>query len=148
MTDKDLFRAVALSTGMGERFEIENEPLVESKTPYGLIRSKANELIDSAKHFLPKLPNIYFDFVFNGRPNAFATKQNGEYFIGVTTGTVFFSSFLFSRILSHRETFPDIGRPQSHSQSCPKFLGRPLMRRNCIRKCIKRGYSPSVRWTV
>ena len=119
MDDKDRFREVALSVGMGPRFEIEKAPLVESKTPYGIIRSNANELIASARHSLPKLPKVHFDFILQGQPNAYATKYQGEYFIAISTGVVFFASLLFSRILAHRKTFPDVGKPQSELQELP-----------------------------
>ena len=72
MNMKDRFREAVEKCGY-KRFEIEEASVVEKETFYGLIRENADELIRSAMNFLPGLPPIHFDFVFDRRPNAVAT---------------------------------------------------------------------------
>ncbi|WP_421830236.1 hypothetical protein [Larkinella sp.] len=52
-------------------------------------------------------PNVYF--VDGTDVNAFAFKEDEEYFIGINEGTVLLLMKLFYRMLSHRDILPQIG---------------------------------------
>lgn len=61
------------------------------------------------------MPPIYFDLIWNSSINAVALEQNGRYFIGIHTGTLFMLWTLIGRILSDASLFPEIGDPGQES---------------------------------
>jgi hypothetical protein len=86
---------------------------------YGPFLHQANGLIDSARAHVPRLPNIHFDFVVNGRFNAFTFKADGEYFIGFSTGAKYLLGLLFCRMLSDPNLFEFIGDPSEETTDLP-----------------------------
>ena len=67
------------------------------------------------------LPPIYFGFVLHPEVNAFATREQGRYFIGVHTGLVFLLRLLIGRMLSDRALFPWIGDPTEERTDLPRI---------------------------
>jgi hypothetical protein len=62
---------------------------------------------------------IHFDFIWDGRVNAYVFKHEGEYFIAVNTGTVVMLGLIFSRMLADQKLFLHIGDPASESPEQP-----------------------------
>ncbi|QDU74708.1 hypothetical protein Pan97_17210 [Bremerella volcania] len=106
---------------LGELFDIEAIPQAPSYSVFQHTRELAVDLIDSAKTFLPSLPNIHFDFVLDGEINAAAFKHEGNYFIAVTTGAVAMLHLVVSRIMANPRTFPQIGRPSIERDDLPSI---------------------------
>ena len=60
-------------------------------------------------------------FVLHPEVNAFATREQGRYFIGVHTGLVFLLRLLIGRMLSDRALFPWIGNAAEERTDLPQI---------------------------
>lgn len=116
------------------------------RSAYDEIGERADDLVNSAKHVIPHLPNIYVDFIHNAAINAIATRDNDCYYIGVTTGALFMLRAVIGRMLSDSRVFSFVGDPHEESSSLPPIVeysinadamlknGLPLTPRNGIRQ--------------
>lgn len=121
MNDAEIFHREMIPHG--GRLERNWQPGSPSEQVYGTLANWAGTLISSARELVTGLPPIHFDFVLDGRPNAFAFKADGRYFIGMTTGMRYLLELVFSRMLSDRRLFPFIGKPSEEADSLPVFTG-------------------------
>lgn len=112
MTDAELFHNTVLQYG-GEFRPEESFP----DQGWHLVRKEANHIIDAARAFFPRLPDIYFGFIPNNDINAVSFEKEGRYFIGVFTGIVVTFRCLFCRMLSDRRLFQRIGNIELESDS-------------------------------
>jgi hypothetical protein len=121
MNDTDIFdRRVKRYGGRYTRiFPAGSEPEIAYRT----MRNWASALIQDARGFVPGLPHIHFDFVYSGVPNAFAFKDSGRYFIGMTTGLPYLLSLIVFRMLGDRRILPLIGNPQLEVADQPPLTG-------------------------
>ena len=87
------------------------------------IEQVANAMILSARSHVPRLPEIHFDFVHNGKINAYAFKSEGRYFVGVTTGTLYLLQVVLSRMFAERGLFPTYGNPDDEAYELPPLKG-------------------------
>ena len=87
------------------------------------IEQVANGMILSARSHVPHLPEIHFDFIHNGKINAYAFKSNGRYFVGVTTGTLYMLQVVLSRMFADRGLFPTYGNPNDEADDLPPLKG-------------------------
>jgi hypothetical protein len=88
---------------------------------YHALSLRADDLINTARETFPKLPAIYFDFVIQPEVNAFATREDGLYFIGVNTGIAFLLRLLTGRMLSDSSLFPWVGDASVERADLPKI---------------------------
>jgi len=91
----------------------------EAKRYYEDLSLRAEDLITSARSAVSGLPPIHFGFVLHSEVNAFATREQGHYFIGVHTGMVFLLRLLIGRMLSDAAFFPRIGSPSEERADLP-----------------------------
>jgi hypothetical protein len=91
----------------------------EAKRNYKDLSLRAEDLITSARSAVSGLPPIHFGFVLHSEVNAFATREQGHYFIGVHTGMVFLLRLLIGRMLSDASLFPGIGSPSEERADLP-----------------------------
>ena len=122
MTDDEIFHRVIGKLGLGGRLVRKAMP-EQSEIAYNQIAEDAQELVYSAQHLLPGLPQIHFDFVWNGTINAWAFKEEGKYFIGLTTGTIYLLTLVFARMLSDSRLFPTIGNLKEEADDLPPLRG-------------------------
>jgi hypothetical protein len=119
MTDAEIFERFVKAKGLGSRFHRDLVSPEYWDRTYAHVTNWAKHLIDDARKFVQKLPPIHFDFIYNPEVNAWAFKDEGCYFIGITTGTMFMMDFLFFRMLSDARLFPEIGNPKAEQGSFP-----------------------------
>ena len=120
MTDAEIFARFVTTNRMGTRFDPTSRMTPEHwNRTYGHIHKYADHLIRSARSLIPNLPPIYFDFIYNPKVNAWAWKDEGRYFIGMTTGLQFMLNFLFFRMLSDARMFSNIGNSEVEQSSFP-----------------------------
>lgn len=87
------------------------------KAGYDSIAKLAEVLISSAMALVPRLPQIRFDFVTNGKTNAWAFKSDGRYFIGLTRGTIFMLELVIMRMLADSRLFDNTGNPKGEADN-------------------------------
>jgi len=120
MTDAELFDRLVKKHGLGIRFEPKAKMTYDHwNRTYGHIHRYAEHLIGSARDTIKNLPPIYFDFIYNPKVNAWAFKDEGRYFIGITTGMRFMVEFLLFRMLSDARMFSNIGNSAVERSSFP-----------------------------
>jgi len=95
----------------------------QTEIAYNQIAEDTQKLIDSARQLLPGLPQIHFDFVWSGTVNAWAFKEEGRYFVCLTTGTIYLLTLVFMRMLSDSRLFPTIGNPKEEADDLPPLRG-------------------------
>src|SRR5258708_1063736 len=109
MTDAEIVDRCVKTQGIGSRYEPKGRMSFDHwNRTYGHIHRYAEHLIGSARTLIPGLPPIYFDFIYSPKVNAVAFKDEGRYFIGVTTGLRFMAEFVFFRMLSYARMFSNI----------------------------------------
>lgn len=118
MTDVEIFHHK--TKPCGGRLNRDNLP-ERPRMAYAEIAERAEDLISSARRFLPRLPHIHFDFVHSGEINAIAFRSNDRYFMGLNTGTVFMVRLVIGRMLSDSRLFGTVGNPKDESDD-PKPL--------------------------
>jgi hypothetical protein len=91
----------------------------ETKRYYEDLSFCAQDLITSTRSAVSSLPPIHFGFVVHPEVNAFATREQGSYFIGVHTGMVYLLRLLICRMLSDTSLFPWIGIPSEERADLP-----------------------------
>ena len=116
MTDAEIFDQQVDRFGLGGRLVHNCD---QEMCAYKHIRLIAETLISSARHLLPTLPPIHFDFIKNSDVNAFAFKADGRYFIGVNYGTVYLLELLLTRMLADPRLFEMIGNPAEEDSNLP-----------------------------
>ena len=79
----------------------------------------AQTLISRANRVHPCLPSIHFDFINSNAINGIACKSNGEYFIGITGGTVTLLQLMVHRMLADPTLFTDVGDPTKEEADLP-----------------------------
>lgn len=85
-----------------------------------IFRARAMEVCQSVANDL-RMPPIHFDFINDSAVNAFATRFENEYCIGVNIGTLDLFLRFFLRILAAPEVLRHIGRPELEQTGLPKF---------------------------
>jgi len=80
-------------------------------------------IIASARQHLHGLPEIHFDFAYDGEINAIAFRSEGRYFIGVTTGAIYMIQLVLGRMLSRPDLFPKTGDPTEESEKLELLKG-------------------------
>src|ERR1700726_4275939 len=115
--DAEIFGDIAKGRRAHALQDVELPP--EARHYYEDLRSRAQDLIESARSAVSGLPPIYFDFVLHPEVNAFATREQGRYFIGVHTGLVFLLRLLIGRMLFDGALFPWIGNPSEERTDLP-----------------------------
>jgi hypothetical protein len=140
MTDAELFDRFVKTRGMGTRFEPKGRMTVEDwNRSYGHIHKYAEHLIGSARSLIPKLPPIYFDFIYNPEVNAYAFKDEGRYFMGITTGLMFMAEFVFFRMPSDGRIFSNIGNSAVEQGSFPPLSDYTTDAQEMSRKGVHTG---------
>jgi len=86
---------------------------------YSFVNEKAKSLIADARVQCPHLPNIHFDFVYNGKVNAVAFKEGGQYFIGFNSGTVVMLQLILCRMLADPKVLTHIGDANVEATDVP-----------------------------
>ncbi len=119
MTEQEIFEGVCSANGLGLRLDIENYPDVPAAPAYAHTRKIAQELIESARAMFPLLLPIHFDFVNSGEINAWATRVEDKYFIGLTAGAMSMLHLILDRMLAHPLLFPTIGEPDAEDPNLP-----------------------------
>jgi hypothetical protein len=117
----EVYDQAARSFGYDRRLVRENLPPT-ARNGFDQTADVAEELIASARVLVPTLPPIHFDFFWEGTVNALVFKHEGEYFIGVNTGTVVLLHLIFCRMLSDQQLLSHIGDPASESPDVPLLL--------------------------
>lgn len=115
MQGRALFDAFCQQEGM-RREDIENYPDAPTAPLFKFTRDIAEQYIADAIQKCPTINSIYFDFEHSPEVNAWATKFQGSYLIGISSGAMILLSLLMESILAHPQTFPAIGDPTNESQ--------------------------------
>jgi len=123
MTNAEVFHQLATRYGYGGRLDREKRAGTPAGELYSAVARQAEELIASARQCLPRLPRIHFDFVYNGDVNAFACKENDQYFIGITSGTFVLLQLIFCRMLSDSRLLTHVGDPAGEAADLPPLAG-------------------------
>lgn len=108
MTPEDVFHAETLPYGGRLAYERGEKNV---RRVYEEVAEGANQLIAGAKQLHPQLPEIHFDFFFNGGINALAFRANDRYFIGLSSGAFYMLRFVIGRMLSDARLFGFVGDP-------------------------------------
>src|SRR5690242_8163823 len=117
--EAEIFRQIVIQR---QRRALDYEQLrPEIRRSYDLIKLRARDLIGSAQADVAGLPPIYFDFVVDPQVNAFATRKEGRYFIGLNTGLVFLLRLLITRMLADPTLFPRVGDPSVEATDLPQI---------------------------
>jgi hypothetical protein len=101
----------------GGRFPRELLPSTAKALP--AIYEIAQALISRANQVHPRLPRIHFDFINSNTINGVACTQNGEYFIGITAGTVTLLQLVIHRMLADPTLFLSVGDPTKEAPNPP-----------------------------
>lgn len=114
--DAEIFHRFMVSIGKSrmDRTRPAGKP---AESTYNGMESLARSVIASAMQHVPGLPEIHFDFIYDGEINAIAFKSEGRYFIGVTTGAIYIIQLVLGRMLSNRNLFPGIGDPTEEAEN-------------------------------
>jgi hypothetical protein len=140
MTDAEVFDRFVKTRGIGTRYEPKGRMSFDHwNRTYGHIHKFAEHLIGSARNLIPNLPPIYFDFIYSPKVNAVAFKDEGRYFIGVTTGMQFMVEFVFFRMLSDSRMFSTIGNPAVEQSSFPPLNDYTTDAQEMARKGVHTG---------
>ncbi len=125
MTSAEIFHREIVRLGLGARMKITDVIPAEhpARKVYDHIRHISEELIVSAKGNLTGLPHIHFDFIYNENINAVAFKSENQYFIGLTTGTIYMLELVIMRMLSDSRLFDTIGNPSEEAKDLPPLIG-------------------------
>src|ERR1022692_2032719 len=124
MTNADIFHQAVIKSGhSGGRLALEKRAGTPAAALYAAITAQAEELIGSARQHLPRLPHIHFDFIYDGEVNAIAFKENGQYFIGITSGTFVLLQLIFCRVLSDSRLLMHAGDPGNEASDLPPLVG-------------------------
>ena len=123
MTDAEVFDNVARRNGYAGRLNRAKRAGTPAGALYAGIDRHAQELIASAGQHLPRLPAIHFDFVYDGEVNAFADKEDGQYFVGITSGTFVVLQMMLCRMLSDSRILTHAGEPGSEFSGLPHWSG-------------------------
>lgn len=86
---------------------------------FSYVAHRSNGFLSSAAAANPHIPPIHFDFVDNFSLNAFATRVEDQYFIGVNRGTVAILALVFDRLLADRSVLPFFGRVELELENLP-----------------------------
>lgn len=95
---------------LGGRFPWERMD-AQTRTGYQLIVDRVHRTLEATQRDVPTLPPIHFAIVYHGAVNAWAFKAEGQYFIGVSTGTLELLRLVTGRMLAHPRTFGPVGNP-------------------------------------
>jgi hypothetical protein len=123
MTNAEVFHQLAIRYGYGGRLEREKRAGTPAGELFDGIAGQAEVLIASARQYLPRLPHIHFDFVYIGDVNAFACKENDQYFIGITSGTFVLLQLIFCRMVSDSRLLTHAGNPEGEASDLPPLAG-------------------------
>ncbi len=123
MTNAEVFQQLATRYGYGGRLDREKRAGTPAGELFAAIAEQAEALIASARQALPRLPHIHFDFVYNRDVNAFACKENDQYFIGITSGTFVLLQLIFCRMLSDSRLLTHAGDPGGEASDLPALAG-------------------------
>lgn len=123
MDDTDIFDEFVRSRGREGRYARMFPPGSEPEIAFRTMRNWAADLIRDARRCVPGLPHIYFDFVREGIPNAFAFQHRDRYFIAMTTGIPYLLQLILFRMLADRRVLPSIGDPQLEQPDLPLLTG-------------------------
>jgi hypothetical protein len=88
---------------------------------FDLERGRALSFLSNAQNSVAKLPRIHFDFVNGTGVNAFATRFNGEYCIGINSGVILILSLLFGRAFASPRFLPHIGDVEQELENSPRL---------------------------
>jgi hypothetical protein len=106
MTDRDIFHEATLDLGGRD-----DSRTTQSST----MEILAKQVIHAYSTFIPRMPEVHFDFISNQEINARAFQAEGRYFIGVYSGLVSGLSMMFFTMLSDRRFFPNVGNIELES---------------------------------
>jgi hypothetical protein len=121
MTNAEIFN-IALAE-FGGRLELEKRAGTPAGELYARISVQAKDLIAVARQAVPRLPPIHFDLVYNKAVNAYAFKKNGQYFIGITSGTFVVLQLIFCRMLADSRLLRHAGEPDKEASDLPPLTG-------------------------
>lgn len=110
MTAREVFHAETEPYGGRVAYE---RGEADARSAYENVAAAANYLIASARSLHPALPEIHFDFFFNGSINALAFRANDRYFIGLSSGAFYMLRFVIGRMLSDSRLFTFVGDPKA-----------------------------------
>jgi hypothetical protein len=116
MTKQETFDQA--TRAMGGRLDRERLPAL-SREYYLAQKARCQDLAAAARNVIPTLPEIHIDYIFSSEINAVAFKQDGQYFIGLTTGALFMIRQICMRMLSDPKVFSEIGEPDLEDQNLP-----------------------------
>lgn len=123
MTDTEIFDRAIKRFGLGERLDRRRVAGTPAESLYAEAEHAAKGMILSARANVPRLPEIYFDFIYNGNINAYAFNAEGRYFVGVTTGTLYMLQIVLGRMFAERALFPSYGTPNDEADDLPPLKG-------------------------
>lgn len=104
IADTDIFHQAMLPSG--GRFDVTSA----AAPAYWLaLKSVATQMIEGMNQFMPRMPKVHFDFVSNPELQAYAFTDQGRYFIGFFSGTVYLLDLVFCRMMCDRRVLPRIG---------------------------------------
>jgi hypothetical protein len=115
----DAFDSACRKRGLGKRLDIENYPHVPAAPVYAHTRELAVELIESVLEHFPAASPIHFDFIEEPNVNAYAFKEDDNYFIGINAGAVLMLHLVIDHIFASNQTFPSIGDVQTERDRLP-----------------------------
>jgi hypothetical protein len=121
MNNGEVFDRIAKGCGYRGRLDREKRAGTPAGELYAGIARQAEELIASARQSVPRLPHIHFDFVYNGEVNAFACKENDQYFIGITSGTFVLLQLILCRMLSDSRLLAHAGDSAREASDLPRL---------------------------
>jgi len=121
MTDEDVFHEAMLSNG-GRAGHTPGP----GSAYWPIFKDIAKKMIDSQRQFMPRMPEVYFDFIINPDVNAIAFKAEDRYFIGVFAGATYLLDVVFSRMLADRRILPGVGDILLESEEQQSLSGLTL----------------------
>lgn len=116
LSPKDVFHDIVRD--QGGRVD---EASLPSSVGQGLayVAHRARGFLASAAEANSQIPAIHFDLVDNYSLNAFATRWEDQYFIGINRGTVAILALVFDRLLADRSVLPYFGQVEREAESLP-----------------------------
>jgi hypothetical protein len=121
VANSEIFDSEIRRRGLGQPVDFEADHI--AARAYEHFRRLLETLIVDVRRALPRLPDIFFGFVDDHRLNAFTFKVNGNYFIAITTGTIFLLELVLMRMLADPRLFNEIGQPQNELVDHPPLTG-------------------------